>query len=293
MRLFQKILFTITVFLAGYHLRAQETLPDFTVIDKGGGRVIISWRNPYPNLIQLSVQRSYDSLKRFGTVYSSTSPELPVNGYNDKVPDGVKVFYRIFYVMEGGAYFFTASKTPVVPEELVVTPVDEKREELKQELQQVAEAKTKKELVKEVYDPNKPLYLKESDTTDYRILLLKDFRAYRDSIMNQTKDTLVQRGKDTLLIKPYDPPFAKNASKYVFTSKDGYLVIKLDDFDKKKYQVVIMEEDETPVVELRQIKDAQITLDKSIFYKSGWYKFTLRENGRIKEKGKVFLPKDF
>jgi hypothetical protein len=141
-------------------------------------------------------------------------------------------------------------------------------------------------------DPNKPLYLKETDSTGYRILLLKDFRAYRDSIVNQTKDTLVQTGADTLIIRLYDPPFGAKTSQYVFTNKDGYITIKLDDADKKKYQVILMEEDETPLIDIKQVKDPLIMLDKTNFYKGGWYKFTLKENGRIKEKGKVFLPKD-
>lgn len=272
---------------------SQATLPEFTVQDKGKGRVVISWRNPYPNLIQLAVQRSYDSLKRFGTVYSTTSPELPVNGFSDKVPEGVRVFYRIFYVMEGGAYYFTKSQRPIASEDITVVKADTMREQLNQELQQITEASTKTALEKEVYDPNKPIYIKESDTTDYISIPIKDFRMYRDSIMTLTKDTLVQTGKDTLFIHVYDPPFAARTSQYVFTNKDGYIVIKLDDADKKKYQVTLMDEEENPVLDLKKINDPMLLLDKTNFYRGGWYKFTLRENGRIKEKGKVYLPKDF
>ncbi|MCU0389163.1 MAG: hypothetical protein MUE71_11210 [Chitinophagaceae bacterium] len=121
---------------------------------------------------------------------------------------------------------------------------------------------------------------------------MKDFRAYRDSIINQTKDTLAQISNDTLYIRMYDPPFAEKASQYVFTNKDGYIVIKLDDAEKKNYQVTILEEDETPFIDIRKVKEPMLILDKSNFYKGGWYKFTLKENGRVKEKGKVFLPKD-
>lgn len=272
---------------------AQDTLPNFTVQNKGNGRVVVSWSNPYPNLIQLAVQRSYDSIKRFGSVYSTTSPELPVNGFSDKVPEGVRVYYRIFYVMEGGAYFFTQSKQPAVSDDISVTRGDNRREVLAEDLQLIADAKTKKELAKEIEDPNKPLYLKENDSTDFRILLLKDFRNYRDSIISQTKDTLIQVGSDSLYIKVYDPPFAERASQYIFTNKDGYIVIKLDDAEKKKYQVIIMEENEAPVIDIKQVKNTMLILDKTNFYSGGWYKFTLKENGRIKEKGRVFLPKDF
>jgi hypothetical protein len=280
-------------FLISFAAKSQDTLPKFTVQSKGNGRVVVSWSNPYPNLIQLAVQRSYDSLKRFGSVYSTTSPELPVNGFSDKIPEGVRVYYRIFYVMEGGAYYFTQSKQPAASDDIAVTKTDSRREVLADELQLIAEAKTKTELERELEDPNKPLYLKESDTTDYKILLLKDFRSYRDSIISKTKDTLVQIGTDTLYIRVYDPPFAESTSQYVFINKDGYIVIKLDDADKKKYQVTVLEENETPLIDIKQVKEPLLILDKSNFYKGGWYKFTLKENGRIKEKGKVFLPRDF
>lgn len=280
-----------------YSALSQDTLPGFTVQDKGKGRIVVSWRNPYPNLIQLAVQRSSDSLKRFGTVYSSASPELPLNGFSDRVQEGEPVYYRIFYVMEGGAYFFTGSKQPKVVDEIVVVKADTLREILTEELQELTIVTTKKELekkiVKEVYNPNKPIYIKESDTTGYITIPIKDFRNYRDSIMTQTKDTLVQSGKDTLFIKLYDPPFAARTSQYIFTNKDGYIVIKLDDFDKKKYQVTLMDEDESPVIELKTVREPLMILDKTNFYHGGWYKFTLRENNRIKEKGKVYLPRDF
>lgn len=294
---YRRLLFVLGLFGMAFSVTAQETLPEFTVQDKGKGRIVVSWRNPYPNLIQLAVQRSNDSLKRFGTVYSTTSPELPLNGFSDRIQEGERVYYRIFYVMEGGAYFFTKSRQPLVIDEIVVVKADTLREVLKEELQELTEVTTKKELekkiVKEVYDPNKPIFIKESDTTGYITIPIKDFRNYRDSIMTQTKDTLVQSGKDTLFIKVYDPPFAAKTSQYIFTNKDGYIVIKLDDFDKKKYQVTLMDEDENPVIELKTVKEPMIILDKTNFYRGGWYKFTLKENSRIKEKGKVYLPRDF
>jgi|LakMenEpi03Aug12_release.lakeMendotaPanAssembly.Ray.scaffolds.fasta_scaffold17859_9 hypothetical protein len=294
MNFFNRWVFIFSAFTAmGYAGFAQSSLPEFTVQDKGKGRVVISWRNPYPNLIQLAVQRSYDSLKRFGTVYSTTSPELPVNGFGDKVPEGVRVYYRIFYVMEGGAYFFTKSMRPVASDDIAVVKGDAMREQLGHDLQQLTEATTKKELEKEFYDPNKPIYIKESETTGYITIPIKDFRMYRDSIMTLTKDTLVQTGKDTIFIQVYDPPFAARTSQYIYTNKDGYIVIKLDDADKKKYQVTLMDEEENQVMDLKKINDPLLILDKTNFYRGGWYKFTLRENGRIKEKGKVYLPKDF
>ncbi len=91
---------------------AQDTLPGFTVRSLSKGKVQISWINPYQSCIQLAVQRSYDSLKFFQTIFSAQSPGLPQNGLvdNNAIP-GSKYFYRIFYVVEGGNYFFTKSKS--------------------------------------------------------------------------------------------------------------------------------------------------------------------------------------
>jgi hypothetical protein len=280
------LLFTFSFFYAtGF---SQDTLPKFTVENKGGGRVVVSWSNPYPNLIQLAVQRSYDSIKRFGSVYSTTSPQLPVNGFSDKIPEGVRVYYRIFYVMDGGAYYFTQSKQPLKVDDKPEVKVDNRREILDEKLQDLLDAKNAGNI-----DPNKPIYLKVADTSAFTVLLYKDFRNFRDSIMMNTKDTLVQMGIDTLYVRVYDPPFVEKTSEFVFTNKDGYIVIKLDDANKKKYQVIFMEENETPVIDIKQVKEPFLILDKTNFYRAGWYKFTLKENGRIKEKGKLFLPRDF
>lgn len=86
----------------------QSLLPDFTARELTRGKIQISWNNPYRNCVQLAIQRSLDSSKNFRTIFSSQSPELASNGYVDNRPvPGVKNFYRIFYSLEGGTYFFT------------------------------------------------------------------------------------------------------------------------------------------------------------------------------------------
>lgn len=93
------------------HLSAQRALPGFTVQDLGKGKISISWINPYQSCNQLAVQRSTDGTN-FRTIFSAQSPELPRNGYVDnKVPPAPKVYYRIFYVLAGGNYYFTSIKT--------------------------------------------------------------------------------------------------------------------------------------------------------------------------------------
>lgn len=89
-------------------IHSQALLPDFSVRELTRGKIQISWNNPYRNCIQLAIQRSTDSSKNFRTIFSAQSPELASSGYVDnKAVWGVKNWYRIFYVLEGGSYFFT------------------------------------------------------------------------------------------------------------------------------------------------------------------------------------------
>jgi hypothetical protein len=292
-------LLSLFVFAAiSFNAIAQDTLPRFTLEDKGNGRIIISWRNPYPNLIQLAVQRSYDSLKRFSTVYSSTSPELPVNGFSDKIVPGLKPYYRIFYVMQGGAYYFTKSKRidaaivstgNNVGSSGTTTTVDSRRDQMNEE---TVDALKGKKTDSVAYPPDKQFFIKIADSL-YATLITREMLHFRDSILANTKDTLYQLNEDTILLGIYVPPYIQKTSEFVFTDKDGYVVIKLADTDKKRYDVLFMEEDETPVLELKAIKEPFLIIDKTNFYHGGWFKFELKENGRVKERNKVFLAKDF
>ncbi|TAD93344.1 MAG: hypothetical protein EAY75_01130 [Bacteroidetes bacterium] len=272
-------------------LSGQALLPNFSVENRGDGRVVISWNNPYPNLIQLAVQRSFDSLKRFNTVYSAASPQLPQNGFSDKIPAGSKVFYKIFYMMQGGTYYFTNSKSAALATDPLTKSASTNRRDLLGET--ILEKVNAPDLVSnpELYEPQKLYTILVNDSL-YTEMLTIELKRFRDSILTKTKDTLVQIGLDTIGVKQFVLPFELRASSYVYTDKDGYIVVDLPDANKKKYDLVLLEEDETPVFELRQIKEPYFTIDKSNFYHGGLYKFVLWENGRIKERNKVFLPKE-
>ena len=104
-RFFILLVFLIVIYQKG---NAQSALPDFSVKELSQGKIQISWINPYSNCIQLAVQRSSDSINNFRTIFSSQSPELPANGFVDnRLFLQTKTYYRIFYVLKGGAYFFS------------------------------------------------------------------------------------------------------------------------------------------------------------------------------------------
>ncbi|NCI45921.1 hypothetical protein [Sediminibacterium soli] len=111
--LFVLLTLTLSLTAAAY---GQEFLPAITVRELTQTKVGISWNNPHPNCIQLAIQRSTDSISNFRTIFSSLSPELPSNGFVDNKPiRGMKSYYRIFYVLEGGAYYFSKVGSAYIP----------------------------------------------------------------------------------------------------------------------------------------------------------------------------------
>ncbi len=81
--------------------------------------------------------------------------------------------------------------------------------------------------------------------------------------------------------------------KFVYTFKDGYIRISLPEEDDKKYNIKFFTEDNTPLFELKDVKERNFKIEKASFYKAGWFKFELYEDGKLKEKNKFYLPKEF
>jgi hypothetical protein len=79
----------------------------------------------------------------------------------------------------------------------------------------------------------------------------------------------------------------------VYTHKDGYVQISLPSDEKKKYAIRFFEDDESFLFELKDIKERTFKIDKTNFYHAGWFRFELYEDGKLIEKHKFFLEKDF
>src|SRR5215204_3870878 len=91
---------------------AQDSLPAFSVANKGNNRVIISWNNKYPQLKQISIQRSTDSLSNFKTLITVPDPNNKQNGYLDSKAPNDKMFYRLYILVDGANFVFSKSKRP-------------------------------------------------------------------------------------------------------------------------------------------------------------------------------------
>ena len=100
-------------------------------------------------------------------------------------------------------------------------------------------------------------------------------------------DTAVVKQEPVIKKPEYVP------SVYVYTNGDGYLFVNLPDAESKKYHIKFFETDNTFLFELKNIKDAALTLDKTNFYHSGWFLFELYNDDKLVEKNKFFLAKEF
>ena len=328
--------------------KAQETLPGFSASLQSNGKVLISWRNGYPEVNQISIQRSTDSLRNFTTLLTVPDPRIPENGFVDGKANGTKMYYRIFILFPNSKYLFTksrrASREPAEQAKTPVKPVQKEKQpvifqtrscntkmkistRLKRQLLNAEKpAEEEKYLILPKIDNSRIYYMMENTglrrpsvnnpgkikaptievdkilfvkRRDSVIMLLpgNQVRRFSDSLVKQTKDTLYFVNADTLQIKPYievfrEPKEVYKISAYVFTSKDGNVKITLPDYQHKKYFVSFFEMDSTQVMDVKDIRDAELIIDKTNFGHSGWFRFELYEDGKLKEKNKFLIPKE-
>jgi hypothetical protein len=344
MRLFFS-LFLFSAFILPY-ANAQDTLPGFTASLKSNGKVLISWRNAYPAINQISIQRSTDSLRNFTTLLTVPDPHIPENGFVDNKPGSSKMFYRIFILFPNSKYIFTKSRravsepgekpmavvkpairnktktqTIIPPEKQITIPGNQvkmipvKPVEAEEEYMILPKIDNSRifymmdnpaikkpnvinpgKIKTPTIEVEKTLFVKRRDTVIMQ-LSGKQVVRFSDSLVKQTKDTLIFINADTLQIRPFaevskDPKEVYKISAYVFTAKDGNVNIALPDCSRKKYFVSFYDTDNTPVLEVKDIKDPMLIIDKTNFGHAGWFRFELYEDGKLKEKNKLLIPRD-
>jgi hypothetical protein len=230
-------IFTLIGVLSLIICQGQDTLPAFTVKNRFG-KVIVSWTNLYDSIVQISVQRSADSLKGFKTILTIPDPKAITNGFLDAKAPNTTQYYKLYVQQPGGKFFFTKSRKPVVDSSKTV----------------------KYELAS-----NKPTGIK---------------------FLNGVPQTDSAKAKVPDLKNVFTP------SIFVYTNPEGNVVIALPEQKIKAYSLKFYLPDGTQIFQMSQVKETLLTLDKSNFQRSGWFNFELYENNILKEKSKLFIPKD-
>jgi hypothetical protein len=293
----------ITIVLTSYESKAQDTLPHFSVVARSNNRNVISWTNPYRTINQISIQRSNDSTRNFKTILTVPDPKVAQNGFVDSKAPSLNVFYRLFIVLDSARYEFTRSKRPSPDFGNMVDkpglPNENERLKLSDSLSS-KEVKALKEKLEKPAEPARPATLSKPEKffavkrkDSITSVPEKNFKKFRDSLLYTTRDTMIFESVDTIVIKPFVPRENYRASKYVFTEKYGNVMIALPDVMQKKYSVSFFDENQTPLFEIKEVKSPSLVVDKTNFIHSGWFWFELYEDGKLKEKHKFFIPKDF
>ena len=308
--------------LVSFSSFAQDTLPRFTVTTRGFNKAIISWTNNYTSVTQINIQRSFDSTKGFRTILNVPDPSVPQNGFVDTKAPAQSMFYRLFIVLEDGNYIFSTAQRPfwdtlgaIRPDskEFSLTGENNNRrivaadnmsqrevEQLKAELREATKKATAKpntavpvpNATAAPKAPERYFIVKKKDSILFNIPE-KGFKKFRDSIVYRTKDTMAFKNLDTIVLRPFIPREIYRPSRFVYTDRDGNVVIDLYDALKKNYEVKFFDEKQTPIFDIHKVKDPLLIIDKVTFLRSGWYRFELYEEGKLKETHKVFIPKDF
>ena len=247
--------FLLTLLAVYSCIQAQDTLPKFSVKNAGNNRIIISWTNTYKDIRQISIQRSFDSLFNYKTILTVPDPATPQNGYLDIKASNDYMFYRLYILRDKGAYFFTAAKKPIT-------------DIIKKQL-----TTTEKNQLNSV----------DSNTKLRRIDLGGKIPAIPN---NDSISALDQNLKNKLKPDVFVP------SIYISTYKNGYVHVKLPEEDKK-FSIKFFEDDGIFLFELKDFKEKEFSIDKADFYHAGWFRFELYGDGKLIEKHKFYLEKEF
>jgi len=273
--------------------RAQDSLPNFSV-EVRNGAIVIGWINPYNDIAQLLIQQSKDSISGFRSIVTMPDPAAVTNGFAYKVPNSENYYYRIFYLRSGSRYTFSAPKKPkpetikpveknILPSIQPTTNIDPIPEKV------ISSPKQVDSIIKS--NPSIVTDLKKALQSD-SIVLEKIDSVF---IVNPEKAMKIIRFVDQVAsprqkIDHTTREDIFNPSGFIFTNSEGNLVIALPDVHKKKFSLHVFTKDGLPIFEMKNIKEPLLQIDKSNFYKSGWFKYELYEAGKLREKNRFFIP---
>ena len=108
------LLLFFIIFFSSCLCAQQDTLPKFSLKNVGNNRILVGWKNKFENVKQISIQRSFDSVKNFKTILTVANPTLPENGYLDTKAPSDYMYYRLYIMLDKGSYLFSDTKKPVL-----------------------------------------------------------------------------------------------------------------------------------------------------------------------------------
>jgi len=287
------------IFLAS---NAQDTLPQFSVKDIGKDRYVISWVNNYPYTAQITIQRSFDSIRGYKSILTVPDPNAKQNGYADSKAINDHMFYRLYIQLENGRFLFTAAKQP--SREIIITEpqpkpvlttsptVPQKKEEL---APKQGSSTTPAPVAVAINAENNPANITTDEKTTAQVEPTTENTATREIPAVKRVEPIIVRlqnvrlgdsAKTPLAVTTKDDPNAYAPSLFVYTHPDGNIRIQVPNRARlSKYRIKFF------LFELRNLPAPNFQLDKINFLHGGWFLFELYEDTRLIEKHKLHLDR--
>lgn len=257
----------------------QVSLPNLTVKNKSG-KVIVSWTNPYKDVVQINIQRSTDSLKGFKTILTVADPAAVTNGFLDSKAPNATQYYRLYVQQEAGKYFFTGSFKP----HLDTTRAKPKTVTAKAKQ---TDASAKEMPSTSIAPPESTEIEKDEDDEAGINKKIEKNSMGRKKLSNTKSVGVGEVEADAPEAQEFNAP-----SVFVYTNPQGHVLMVLPPEKTSQYTLKFYKDDGTPLFTMNKVRDSQLTIDKTNFIRSGWFRFELYESSVLKEKNRFFIPRE-
>ena len=275
----------LALVLSRSELNSQPTLPQFAVTKLSDDRVLIQWKNPDSTLRQISIQQSADSGKGFRTLLTMPDPSTPENGTVINRTGAGQMFYRLYLMYPRGRFLFTKVLVPGSAPKPTVKPVS------------IEQSSTETPLPSPINKPTPYVPGRSATATVPPIehLVKPDSVARVKPYLNKLPRLSPGEGIKVKKQKaPPTEPLQYTPSLTIFTHRDGYVFIQLPTtLNLGNTQVRFFTEDGQALFELNQPPIRVFRIDKTNFYRTGWYRFEIWQKGKMIETNRFFLPLEF
>ena len=271
--------------LIHFGLNAQPVLPQFAVIKLNNDRILVQWKNTDTTLRQISIQQSSDSLQGFRTLLTMPDPTTPENGTVINRPGAGQMYYRLYLMYPRGRFFFTKVLFPAAPQQPSLNKIS---------INQPTTAPITPSPIQKPM-PYVPGSSAIATVPAIEHLVKPDSVARITPKLNPLPTLTPGKG---IVVKRHTnlptEPKQFTPSLTVYTHRDGYVFIQLPvTVNLTNTQIRFFTEEGQALFELTNPALRSFRIDKSNFYRAGWYRFEIWQKGKMTESNRFFLPLEF
>ncbi|MBC7424231.1 MAG: hypothetical protein H7334_12335 [Ferruginibacter sp.] len=180
------------------------------------------------------------------------------NGFVDRKPNNLNMYYRVFVAFEGGTYVFSRSHRPVLDTTHAVTKA-------------AAEPTSTTEPAMEEIIQTEPAAVVEEKAP------------VAESLENFLPKIKIPRVVVPVGFVP---------SKFIYTNKENNLVISLPDAETQKFSVKFFDDKDNQILEIKKITENFLLMEKVNFMHTGWFYYSLYDDNIFLEKYKFYIGKE-